>query len=64
MQKIKIINQKRLLTVKNLAYKLNISERTIYNKLSNGTFPIKPLRVGKRLLRWRTGDVEQYLNSL
>jgi len=50
-------------TVKDLARHLKISPRTIYNKTSNGTFPIKPIRIG-RLLRFRREDINAYLESL
>ncbi len=56
-------DQKELLTVKDLARKLTISERTIYNGVSNGSFPIKPIRIGRRLLRWRRLDIDEYLAS-
>lgn len=55
---------KELLTVKDLASILIISKRTIYNGVSNGTFPLRPIRIGRRLLRWRRRDVEKYLESL
>lgn len=54
---------KELETVKNLARHLKISPRTIYNKVSDGTFPIKPIRFG-RLLRFRSEDIRAYLESL
>jgi len=56
-------SEKELLTVKGLARQLLISERTVYNKLFNDTFPIKPIRIG-RLLRFRRKDVDAYLDSL
>jgi len=59
----KVGPRKKLDTVKELARTLKISPRTIYNKLSNGTFPIKPIRIG-RLLRFREEDISEYLNSL
>jgi len=55
--------EKELLTVKGVARRLIISKRTVYNKVSSGTFPIKPMRIG-RLLRFRSKDVDAYLDSL
>jgi excisionase family DNA binding protein len=54
---------KELVTVKGVARRLIISERTVYNKVSNGTFPIRPIRVG-RLLRFRIRDIHDYIDSL
>jgi excisionase family DNA binding protein len=56
--------QKELLTVKDLAKLLVVSERTIYNKVSAGNFPIRPIRIGRRLLRWRRHDIDEYIASL
>ena len=56
-------SENELETVKGVARRLIISERTVYNKLSAGTFPIKPIRVG-RLLRFRTEDINAYLDAL
>jgi predicted DNA-binding transcriptional regulator AlpA len=46
----------RLIDIKELADRLRIPPKTIRNKLSNGTWPIAPLRIGKAL-RWRESDV-------
>ena len=58
----------RLLTVKEVAAKLGISPKTIYNGISRGArypFAIKPLRLGKgRLPRWRESDIDDYIYSL
>jgi len=64
MKEDKTDETKKLLKVTDLSRKFGISPRTIYNQLSHGTFPIKPIRIGKRLLRWRRRDVEKYLESL
>lgn len=55
----------KLLTVKELAALLQISERTIYNGIgvhSKHPFPIKPKRIG-RLIRFDSRDVEKYIES-
>ena len=63
MKKERSESENELLTVRGVARRLIISERTVYNKLSAGTFPIKPIRVG-RLLRFRTEDINTYIESL
>lgn len=52
-----------LMTTKELAGLLRKSARTIHNRLSEGTFPIAPLREGSRLL-FRREDVAAYLEQL
>jgi excisionase family DNA binding protein len=63
VKKERLESEKELFTVKGVAKRLIISERTVYNKISNGTFPIKFIRIG-RLLRFRTKDIDAYLESL
>jgi predicted DNA-binding transcriptional regulator AlpA len=50
----------RLLDITDLAGLLKVPAKTIRNKLSDGSWPIKPLRIG-RSLRWRPADVEAFL---
>ena len=45
-----------LMDIQDLANRLKIPKKTIRNKLSNGTWPIQPVRIG-RALRWRESDV-------
>ena len=52
----------RYLTVKELAERWRVSLPYIYNRLSAGTFVIKPFRIG-RLVRFRIEDVEKYERS-
>ncbi len=47
-----------LIDIKNLSQQLKIPEKTIRNKLSNGTWPIDPIRIG-RALSWRQSDVDR-----
>ena len=56
-------HEQEFFTVKGLARKLCISDRTIYNKLSAGTFPIRPKRIG-RLIRFHIDDINAYIKSL
>ena len=53
----------KLLTVADLSEILGISKQGIYNGLSSGAFPIKPIRVGKRLVRFREADVQKFLEG-
>ncbi len=53
----------RLIDIKDLAQRLKIPTKTIRNKLSNGTWPIQPVRIG-RALRWRESDVSQMIANL
>jgi excisionase family DNA binding protein len=52
-----------LLTVHQVARRLTVSTRTIYRLLERGSFP-PPIRYTRKLVRWRTADVERYLASL
>jgi predicted DNA-binding transcriptional regulator AlpA len=53
----------RLLDIEDLANRLKIRQKTIRNKLSNGTWPISPVRIG-RALRWRETDVAAAIADL
>jgi predicted DNA-binding transcriptional regulator AlpA len=50
----------RLNDITDLAQRLKIPVKTIRNKLSNGTWPLRPIRIG-RALRWRESDVAQMI---
>ena len=52
-----------LLNIHDLSRRLKIPIKTIRNKLSNGTWPIPPVRVG-RALRWRPTDVKRLVDGL
>jgi len=61
-----IIHNKRLLSVKETAVYLGISERTIYNQIhrrAKKKFPVKPKRIGK-LVKFDVRDLERYVESL
>jgi predicted DNA-binding transcriptional regulator AlpA len=53
--------EEQLIDINDLAGILKVPAKTIRNKLSNGTWPIEPLRIGKAL-RWRTSDVDAFLH--
>lgn len=52
----------KLLTIRELAERLNIAEGTAYHWLSAGR--LKCVRFSKRCVRFREGDVEQLLDDL
>ena len=52
----------QLIDICDLAEWLKIPRKTIRNKLSNGTWPVVPLRIG-RSLRWRKEDVIAWLET-
>lgn len=56
--------KKRFFNVSETAEYLNISEKTIRNKLSLGTFPIKAKRLGRKNVRFEVTDVIRYADSL
>lgn len=52
-----------LIDINDLAGILKIPAKTIRNKLSDGTWQLPPLRIGKSL-RWSQADVDTYLKQL
>ena len=52
----------RLLSVKEMSIYLNLRPQTIRNKLSAGTFPVLPLKIGGKLL-WDKKKVDQFLDK-
>lgn len=47
-----------LIDIRDLGLQLKIPVKTIRNKLSNGTWPLRPVRIG-RALRWRQSEVDR-----
>ena len=47
-----------LIDIQDLGRQLKIPPKTIRNKLSNGTWPLEPVRIG-RALRWRQTVVDR-----
>lgn len=52
----------QLIDINDLADQLKVPPKTIRNKLSNGTWPIEPLRIGKSL-RWRQSVVNAFISG-
>jgi predicted DNA-binding transcriptional regulator AlpA len=55
--------QRPLIDINDLSYALKIAPKTIRNRLSNKSWPIPPIRIG-RTLRWRRSDVSRALALL
>lgn len=47
-----------LIDIQDLGLQLKIPVKTICNKLCNGTWPLRPVRIG-RSLRWRQSEVDR-----
>jgi prophage regulatory protein len=54
---------KDLLTAREVAARLSISQRTIYRLMKRKQFP-RPVRLGTRHVRWKASDVQRYLDGL
>ena len=54
--------REQLIDIRDLEAILKIPAKTIRNKMSNGTWPIEPLRIGKSI-RWPQSDVEAFLEA-
>jgi excisionase family DNA binding protein len=52
-----------LLTIEEVAQRLAVSPRTVYRMTQDGYLP-KLLRVGKRSVRWRSSEIEEYIRGL
>jgi excisionase family DNA binding protein len=52
-----------LLTVRDVARRLSISERTVWRWTALGLLPA-PVHPHTRSTRWRAADIERYLESL
>jgi excisionase family DNA binding protein len=52
-----------LLTSQQVAARLSISVRTLWRLLARGIIP-EPIRYNRRLVRWKTTEVDRYLNEL
>ncbi len=52
-----------MLNTKELSCYIGLAEQTIKNKLSSGSFPIPPKRLGRKLL-WDKKSVDKFLDKL
>ena len=53
----------KLLNKHQLEERVSLDITTIYRKIKAGTFP-KPVRVGKRAVRWRSQDIDRWEDHL
>ncbi len=52
-----------LLTAQQVAHRLSISVRTVWRMLERSELP-QPIRYNRKLVRWRTRDIDQYVEAL
>ncbi len=52
-----------LLTAQQVAERLMMSVRTLYRLVKRGRAP-RPIRLGRKLIRWRRRDIERYVRRL
>ena len=52
-----------LLTKEDVVKRLQISVSGLYDMMARGDFP-RPLRVGKKLRRWRESAVDEWMREL
>jgi excisionase family DNA binding protein len=52
-----------LLTSKQVADRLNMSIHTLWRLVAAGKFPA-PVRYNRKLVRWKSTAVDQYINDL
>jgi predicted DNA-binding transcriptional regulator AlpA len=63
MTKAPTPNTRKLLSVAELSDFIGLRPQTIYNKMSQGLFPIKHKKMG-RLVKFDIKDINRYLSSL
>lgn len=56
-------NPAALLRVRAVEALAGLTRSTIYSKVRAGTFP-QPVKLGSRCTRWRSGDVNKWLESV
>jgi prophage regulatory protein len=54
---------KKLLRLEQVIERVAHSKSTIYRGMGNGSFP-RPIRLGSRMVRWVSGDIDTYLSNL
>ena len=53
----------RLLSVKEVSAIAGVSRSAIYSGINEGHFP-RPIKLGKKSVRWRVSDIEKWLAEL
>ena len=59
----KVPLNKDLLSPHEVADRLSIASSTLWRMVARGQFP-PPIRFSRRLVRWKTRDLQTYLDSL
>lgn len=57
------MNTDRLLRLNEVEAIIGLKHSTIYRRINSGEFP-RPLRVGRRAVRWRQSDIDGWLAGL
>jgi prophage regulatory protein len=57
-----VTKERDLLTVREVAARLGISRWTVWRMATEGILP-PPIRLGRRIIRWRIADIEQALRD-
>jgi len=52
-----------LLTAQDVARRLSIGVRTLWRMVAQGKLP-QPIRYTRKLVRWKTADIDHYIQSL
>lgn len=52
-----------LLTTKQVAARLSMSERSVWRLVAAGKFP-PPVRYNRKMVRWKAADIEAYARDL
>jgi len=55
--------QADLMTSQQVADRLAVSVRTLWRLVQRGNFP-QPIRYNRKLVRWKSGDVQRYIEAL
>ncbi len=55
--------RKDLLTSRDVARRLSIGVRTLWRLVAQGKLP-QPIRYTRKLVRWKTDDIDHYIRSL
>ena len=58
-----VVKEKRMLSLKELSNYIGLAPQTIKNQFYGGRFPIRPKRMGRKLL-WDKKVVDKYLDRL
>ena len=53
----------RLLTIREVCAIAGVSRSSIYTGINEGHFP-RPVRLGRKAIRWRASDIEKWLAEL